>query len=465
MPLTLPDGLSPAALRLLAVVWVMGVWWVTEALPMGATALVPAATFPLLGVAEASPTCQAYMKPIIMLLLGGFLLALAVERSGAHRRLALHVLLALGTSPRRLVLGFAVAAAALSMWISNTATALIMMPIAAAIADRAGSRAFAVGALLAVAYGASVGGMATPVGTPPNLIAISALEDAGLPSVSFIGWAATALPAVVVIVPLVGLILTRVAPGVPAQLEFGAAALLRSELASLGRWRPSELRSVGVFALTALLWVTRPDLRLGEGWIFPGWATRLGLVGTHDGTVAMLGALLAFSLPAGEGTDEATGLSERLLPWQTALRAPWGLVLLFGGGVALSLGFASTGLSAFVGQRLAESAGASWAGFIAVVCLTCTFGTEIISNTALANIAMPILAATAEAAGREPRALLLPAAMACSCAFMMPMATGPNAIVFGSGRLRILDMARAGLWANLTAWAVIVVAALLSYPT
>lgn len=473
-------GLQPPAVRVLAITFLIGTWWVSEALPIGATSLVPLAAFPLFGIASAKETSPGYAAPVVLLLLGGFLLALAVERSGAHRRLALHVLLSVGTSPRRLVLGFAVAAGLLSMWISNTATSLIMMPVALAIADRARPEAvaargaesetpeaidgadahrFALAVLLATAYGASIGGMGTPVGTPPNLIAIAALErtfGADAP-VSFLTWMGVAAPAIALIIPACALLLTRVSPGVPATLPLGARQILQQELQDMGPWRPSEVRAISVFGLAAVLWITRPDFPLGGGVEIAGWASRLGLEGTHDSTVAMLAAVLAFAIPSGEPDGS------RLLPWQTAVKVPWGLVLLFGGGIALSVGFDRTGLSQALGEGLAELGSVSWVLFVAVVCLACTFGTEVISNTALANIAMPIFAATAGVLERDPRALLVPAAMACSCAFMMPTATGPNAIVFGSGRIRIVEMVKAGFLVNLVAWAFIVICALLSY--
>ncbi len=463
--LDLPDGLTPAAIRLVGVTFVVGVWWITEALPLGATALVPFASFPLLNIVPAKALAPAYASPLILLLLGGFLLAKAVERSGVHRRIALHVLLRVGTSPRRLVLGFAIAAAGLSMWISNTATTLIMMPVALALAERAerlgdrSARRFAVAVLLGTAYGASVGGMATPVGTPPNLVAMNAMAvtfpDA--PPLTFVTWAAAALPVTIVVIPVVWLTLTYVYPRLPADLNLGAATIIRGELSALGRWRPSEIRSLAVFSLAAVLWVTRPDLRLGDGFVIPGWASLLGLPGTHDSVVAMLVAVIAFAMPSGDGDGE------RLLPWSTAVTVPWGLVLLFGGGVALSLGFGHTGLSAYLGSTLAQFADGSLPVFVAASTLAGTFGTEIISNTALANITMPILAETARKASVDARVLLIPSALACSCAFMMPAATGPNAIVFGTGRIRIGEMVKAGFVTNWLAWLVITVAGLIAF--
>ncbi len=468
-----PDGLTVPAVRVLGIAIVVGAWWITEALPLGATALLPFALFPIFKIAPAKSLASAYGAPIIFLLLGGFFLALAVERSGVHKRLALHILLKVGTSPRRLVLGFAIAAAVLSMWISNTATTLIMMPIAIALSDRARDRlgsdnkeaaAFSIALLLGTGYGASVGGMGTPVGTPPNLLAIRAIS-ANFPgeSLTFLSWLSAALPVVVLVVPIVWLGLTRLYPKVPQTLELGADAVIRSDLKALGGWRRSEIRSLIVLGVAAVLWITRPDLKLEEGLVIEGWARRLGMVGgngrllVHDGTIAMLMAVVAFALPSGEDDGE------RLLPWSTALRVPWGLVLLFGGGLALSGGFKATGLSQFMASGLAPLAQSSLSLFTGVVALLATFGTEVVSNTALASILMPILADTAKAAGQAPLTILFPAVLACSCAFMMPAATGPNAIVFGTGRVRIAEMVKAGFVMNWLAWVVIVAVSLIRF--
>lgn len=461
--LSAPTGLSVESLRVLAIAWTMGAWWVTEALPLGLTALLPAGAFPLLGLVDATTVSRAYTSPIIMLLLGGFMLALMIERTGAHRRIALKTLIGVGASPRRLVLGFAIAAGALSMWISNTATTLVMMPIAIAVADRAtddgNGRRFTMALLLGTAYGASIGGMGTPVGTPPNLIAMRAYHavftmDAPL---TFPRWILLALPSIVLVLPAVWWSLTRVYPKVSAELDLGAEPVLRSELSQLGRWTTPELRALALFGLTAVAWVTRPDFQLGEELEVAGWASRLGLDGTHDGAVAMFAVVLAAALPAGD-RDGA-----RLLPWETAVKVPWDLVLLFGGGVALATGFAATGLDRQAGAALAGLASAGELVFVAGVTLSCMLGTEVISNTALANIVMPILAETAKAAAIAPSFLLMPAAMGCSCAFMMPAATGPNAIAFGTGRVSIADMVKAGVVANGLAWVLIVVGAWVSY--
>ncbi|MEE2903742.1 MAG: SLC13 family permease [Myxococcota bacterium] len=461
-----PDGLSVEAFRALGVTIIVGVWWVTEALPLGATALIPAASFPLLGIATAKQIAPSYASSFILLLLGGFLLALAVERSGVHRRIALHVLLLVGTSPSRLVLGFAVATAAMSMWISNTASTLIMMPIVLAIVDRAleaegeEARPFVLAVLLGMGYGASIGGMGTPIGTPPNVIAMAALEELYPqgPELSFLSWASIAIPIVCLLVPVMWFVLTRIALKIPDQLNLGAAPMIREELKRLGPWRSIEKRALSVFGLAAFFWMTRKGFSLGDGVSIPGWASLFGLgKAPDDGTVAMFAAVIAFSLPSGE-PDRS-----KLLPWATAVKVPWDLVLLFGGGIALAKGFTLTGLSEWLGSQLALLGDSSQAVFVGSAALAATFGTEVISNTALSNIAMPILALTAQKIQIDPRVLLVPCALACSCAFMMPAATGPNAIIFGTGRIRIWDMVRVGFWINLIAWGVITSVSLFVY--
>lgn len=445
-----PDGLSPSALRTLGITAWVAIWWVTEALPLGATSLLPAVAFPLLEIAPAKVVAPAYTSPVVMFLLAGFMLALAVERSGVHRRLALHVLLLVGTTPSRLVLGFAAAAAFLSMWISNTASTLMMMPIALAIAERAdeaerdSARRFTLAVLLGTAYGASIGGMGTPIGTPPNLIALGALRQhfPDGPELSFATWLSAGVPVVVLFVPLMWWLLTRVVIRVDDSLDLGAAPILKRDLASLGPVRNSEKRSLGVFGFAALLWVTQSDLSFGELEL-AGWASRLGLSGTDESTVAILAALIAFMVPSGDGDGT------RLLPWSTAVKVPWDLVLLFGGGIALAKGFDATGLSAWLGRALSHASGLSGPAFMGLTVFATTYFTELVSNTALSNILMPILGSAAKSMAVDPRLLLFPAALACSCAFMLPTATGPNAIVFGTGRIRMYEMARVGFWVNL----------------
>jgi len=389
------------------------------------------------------------------------MLALAVEHTGAHRRIALRVLLALGQSPRRLVLGFAATTAFISMWISNAAAALILMPVAVAVVDHAhavaGDRArtFGVAVMLAVAYGASVGGLGTPIGTAPNLVAIGALQAnfPGGPALSFLGWATIGVPIAVLLTLVMWALLVRVSPGVPADLDLGARAVIGEEVKQLGAWRPSERRSLALFAIAALLWITREDAAS-----IPGWSTLLGLgTSPDDGTVALLLVVVAFLLPSGEAPGA------RILTWPIAAKAPWDLFVLFGGGIALAVGFDRSGISRWIGEAFTALGGGSMAMLTAGTALAAIFVTELISNTALASIAMPILAAAAKQMGGDPRLLLVPVAMACSCGFMMPAGTGPNAIAFGTGRVRIAEMVRAGLLVNLAAWLVIVAMMLIRF--
>ena len=460
----LPEGLTPQSIRMLAVAIVVALWWLTESLPIGATSLLPAVCFPLLSIMPAKVVSGYYMTPIIQLLMGGFILALAVENSGAHRRVALKVLLTLGTSPRRLVLGFGVTAAILSMWISNTATSLVMMPVALAIADRlqllrgaegaeeqSKAGGFVIAILLATAYCSSVGGMGTPVGTPPNLIALSALSSWGDEfQLTFLSWMLMSIPVVVLVVPVIYLSLVYIYPRVDNYSDEDAKDVLEDELKALGAWKNSEILSISLFALAAVLWISRPDIKITQDYVISGWASTLGIKNmVHDGTVAMSVVLLGLALPSGQNDKQ------RLIPWDLISKLPWGLIFLFGGGIAISKGFDQTGVSLFVGQQLAMLAEYSAPLFVIVATTLGTYGTEVMSNTALASILMPILSATAKVSSLDPRPILWAVALSCSCAFMMPAATGPNAIVFGTGKIRIIEMCKAGFFANLFALLII----------
>ena len=458
-----PSGWSPASTLVAGAAAWMATWWISEAVPLAATSLLPLAVFPLTGVATMKAVATPYMHPFIVLLMTGFMAALAIERWGLHRRVALAILSRLGTSPARLVLGMMVACAFCSMWISNTATTLMMLPIALALVDQAESRvgaedkasvqAFALALFLGIAYASSVGGLGTPIGTPPNLIFLGVYESTfpELPPITFAGWMGRALPVVVVMVPLIWLYLTRVASPVPESLPLGGRAVLRDAARALGRISPDE-RAVGaVFGGMALLWITR-RIRVGEGELI-GWAPALG-VDAHvdDATVAVVGALVLFALPS------RTRPGERLLDWATATRIPWEVVLLFGGGVSLAEAFKSSGLSEQIALSLGGLAGLAAPLMIGAIALTVTFLTEVTSNTATTTILMPVLAAFAVAADLPPELVMLPAVLSASCAFMLPVATAPNAIVYGSGRVPIARMARVGLAINLagavliTAW-------------
>lgn len=400
-------------------------WWVFEPVPIPVTSLLPIALLPLLGVLTPAQVGQAYGSPLILLLLGGFLLSKAMEHSGAHRRIALGMVSLVGAnSSRRLVLGFMVAAAALSMWISNTATTLMLLPVALAVLDATEQRRqLAAPLLLGVAYAASVGGIGTPIGTPPNLIFMQVYEQTTGAAISFSRWMSWGVPVVVVMIPLMALLLTR---GLPVAISV--------QLPRPGRWRSEEKRVLAVFALTALAWVTRAEP-------FGGWQLWLNLPGANDASVALLAVVLMFVLPDGKG--------ERLLNWERASTIPWGVLLLFSGGICLASGFVASGLSAVMGGWLAGMTAIPPWILLLVICLAVTFMTETTSNTASTTLLMPVLAAAALAAGLPPELIMVPAAMSASCAFMLPVATAPNTVVYGSGLITTAQMARSGLLLNL----------------
>ncbi|HIA02851.1 MAG TPA: SLC13/DASS family transporter [Myxococcales bacterium] len=446
--------LSPGAIRVGAIAFLMAVWWVTEAIPIPATSLLPLVLFPLLGISPSKATAVAYASPFIILLMGGFFVALTLERWNLHKRIALNLIIRIGTRPDRLILGFMVAGALLSMWISNTATTLMMLPIAVAVLQRVDEtgadpdkvRKIGVGLMLGIAYACNVGGIGTPIGTPPNLIFIGQFETAfpDRPPIGFIDWMIMTLPIVVIMIAIIWFVLTRWINRVDRDISIGDESSLKNELNDMGGLSSAERRVAVVFVFTALAWIFRRPIEIGNMAI-PGWSNLLELQKVvDDGTVAIAAAIVLFLLPAGKGNKGV-----RLLDWETAVRIPWGLLLLFGGGLALADGFKVTGFSEWVGQELAGLATLSPWVLIGVVCLAVTFLTEITSNTATTTILMPVFAAVCVKQGVDPYHLMLPAALSASCAFMLPVATAPNAIVFGSGRVKMADMVRCGIVINL----------------
>lgn len=444
-------GLNGSPLVMLGItVWV-ALWWVTEAMPIAATSLLPALLLPLTGILAAEDTAGAYMDRFILLMMAGFMAALAIERCGLHRRLALAVMLRIGTSPRRLLLGLLTATALASMWIANTAATLIMLLVALALVARLqaahAATGFATALCIAIAWGASIGGIATPLGTPPNLIYLAALERLTGAAPGFLDWMVIATPISLLLLAAAYLILRRDVPIAAADATLAGRDVLRSEWSALGPMRRDERIVAVVFGAMVLLWVTRKiDLGLSAEGVMQsvGWAPLLGLgKSVDDSTVAVLGVLLLFLLPS------ALRRGERLLDWPTASRIPWEVVLLFGGGLALAKGFAASGLSAAVAGTLSGLGGLEPWLVVLVICLVVTFVTEVTSNTAVTTLLMPILAGFSTASGLPPEVVMLPAAIAASCAFMLPVGTPPNAVVFASGHVPIAQMARAGLWLNL----------------
>lgn len=407
------------------------IWWIFEPVPIPVTSLLPLAILPLLGVLTPSEVGEAYGSPLILLLLGGFLLSKAMEHSGAHRRIALGMVALFGVSSgRRLVMGFMSAAAVLSMWISNTATALMLLPVALAVLDAVDNKSrLAPPLLLGIAYAANIGGLGTPIGTPPNLIFMQVYEDTTGQVISFTQWMGWALPVVVLMVPAMALILTR-----------NLSGALKLQLPDVGPWRAHERRVMVVFGMTALAWITRSEP-------FGGWKMWLDLPQANDASVALLAVVVLFLVPDGKG--------QRLLNWERASTIPWGVLLLFAGGICLAKGFVSSGMSDLIGLWLTEMISMPMYLLMALVCLLVTFMTEGTSNTASTALLMPILAAAALAAGISPELIMVPAAMSASCAFMLPVATGPNTVVFGTGQITTARMAREGFVINLLGAAVI----------
>jgi len=408
-----------------AVTALCAVWWIFEPIAIPATSLIPFAVFPLAGVMDHQAVAKCYGHPIILLVIGGLMLSTAMEKSGAHRRVALGVVRAVGgRGGRRIALGFLLASAGMSMWMSNTATTLILLPVAMAVLEEVEDRkTLAVPIFLSVAYGASIGGIGTPVGCATNLMFMAVYKQNTGNEVTFWGWMKLGLPVVVVMLPIAWLWLTR---RVPEQ------KLL--ELPRPGQWRTEERRVLIVFALTALAWITRAEP-------FGGWSRLIGAPGVGDSTVALLAAVVMFILPNGHGG--------RLLDWKSAGKIPWGILLLLGGGIAIAQAFMVSGLSEALGRLLAELGTLPAVLMIASICLGVTFMTEVTSNTATTALLMPILATAGLAAQIDPALLMAPAVISASCAFMLPVATSPNAIVFGTGYVPVRAMAREGLALNL----------------
>lgn len=400
------------------------VWWVFEPIPIPITSLIPLAVFPLTGVLTPAQVGQSYGHHLILLLLGGFILSQSMAYSGAHRRIALIMVnLFGGSSPKRLVMGFMAASALLSMWISNTATTLMLLPVALATLENSKDKKLTSVLLLGIAYAANVGGIGTPIGTPPNALFLSNYQTTTGNSIGFLGWMKWSLPLVFLFIPLMMLWITR-----------HIQSKETINVPKTGSWTTIEKRVMWVFGITALLWITRQEP-------FGGWRELTGLTSANDASVAMLACIAMFIIPDGK--------QGKLLDWQTANQIPWGVLLLFAGGICIAKAFGASGLSEIIGNQLSGVTGLPVILLIAAVALSVTFMTEMTSNTATTALLMPILAAAALSAEIEPALLMLPAAMSASCAFMLPVATAPNAIVYGTDKVTIQQMVKNGFGLNL----------------
>ena len=445
LALPAPEGMETAAWRTAAVGVLMAVWWVTEALPIAATALLPLVLFPLLGARPIDEAAAPYANPLIFLFMGGFMLALAMERWGLHRRIALGIIRAIGTRPRSIIAGFMVASAFLSMWVSNTATAMMMLPIGLSVValvrgEEGGTSEveqtsgqefgnFAVVLMLAIAYACSVGGMGTLVGTPTNAFLVGFLDETYDLEIAFAHWLLLGVALLALALPVIFVVLTRFVYPIRLERLPGGADYIRSQWRALGSMNRGEWLVGVVFGAVAVLWVTRPLL---DSYV----------PGLSDAGIAMTGAVALFALPV----DLRRGVF--VLDWEWARRLPWGVLILFGGGLSLAAAISDTGLAAWIGGRMDLLA--SWPPLLIVVAVVAViiFLTELTSNTATAAAFIPILASVAVGIGQDPLLLAVPATLAASCAFMLPVATPPNAIVYGSSFVTVPQMARAGIVLN-----------------
>ena len=438
-----PEGLSAAGMHVAAVTVLMAVWWISEAAPIPATALLPIALFPLLGVMSTAQVTSAYSNHLIYLFMGGFLIAVTMQRWGLHKRIALHVINLVGFSPQRIIFGFMLATAFLSMWISNTATAMMMVTIGLALIsqvssmvtdlgqDTGESSPFATALMLGIAYSASIGGVATLIGTPPNAILAGVIEKTYGVSIGFADWMLFALPLSCLMLLLSWYYLTHIVYRQDAVELPNGKQIITEELLRLGRMTREEKYVLIVFTSVAVAWILRSIIKTDA----------LALV--TDSSIAIAGALLLFVIPS--------NLKQRefLLDWNTAVKIPWDIIILFGGGFALAEGFANSGLTHWLASQLTALHGANLLMLVATIVLLVIFLTEVSSNTATASLMLPVMGAFAIAIDVHPLVTMVAVALAASFAFMLPIATPPNAIVFASRAVTIPQMAKAGFILNL----------------
>ncbi len=456
-----PAEMTPEAKRMAAVALLMATWWMSEAIPIPATSLLPLVLMPLLGIIRMQAAAAPYASHLIFLFMGGFIIALSMQRWNLHRRIAMNIVKIIGFSPTRLIFGFMLATAALSAFVSNTATTVMMMPIGLAIIAHVIAEgknegldktvdfspqkfAFGLNLMLGIAYAASIGGIATLIGTPPNTVLASYLSKNYDYEITFARWLIVGVPLVIIMLPLCWLWLTRIANPMKLKKVPGGRELIDEELREMGPLNPGERWTAAVFSLTALGWMFRKQLSFL--FLDPKMVT--------DATIAMTGALVLFVIPVNLKKNEF------VMNWEWARKLPWGVLLLFGGGLSMAAGFKTTKLADWIGSQVGLLATAPIFVLIIATTALIIFLTELTSNTATTSMVMPILAAVAIGLGQNPLLLVIPAAIAASCAFMLPVATPPNAIVFGSGYVTIPQMIKSGFGLNIIG---IVIVTILAY--
>ncbi len=434
--LPVPEGLSDAAWKTAAVTILMGIWWITEAIPISATALLPIVLFPVLGVFSIGDATGPYANPLIFLFMGGFVIALAMEKWNLHKRIAITIVNLVGIKPSSIIIGFIIASAFLSMWVSNTATAIMMLPIAMSILelldknDKSAKINFEIVLVLTIAYACNIGGMGTLIGTPPNaLLAGFVLENYNI-EISFLDWMMVGVPIMLVSLPLMYVILTKFVYPIRIKELPGGKELIQSQMERLGNISNQEKKVAVVFVSAALLWMFRPLLSS----VVPGLS---------DAGIAIGAAVAFFMIPANSEENRF------LLKWSDTKRLPWGVLILFGGGLSMASAISSTGLATWIGSGIGSLNTWPIILIILIVIALIVFLTEMTSNTASTAAFLPILASVAIGLGENPFLLAIPTVLGASCAFMLPVATPPNAIVYGSGKISIPEMSKAGLWLNI----------------
>lgn len=452
-----PAEMSKQAQHVGAVTVLMMIWWFSETIPVYATAFVPLALFPLLTDISAAQLATSYGHSLVLLLLAGFFIAKGIEEQQLHKRIALSIIRKVGTGKRQILLGFMIAAAFLSMWLANIIIVLLMLPIAIAIIEKeeliSKDRRFGFSLLLGIAYASSIGGTGSLIGTPPNLVLVATLDKLypAAPEISFLSWMLIGLPLILILLPILWWYMVKYYK-IEGELE-GGKAQLDEAFTALGPMKLGEKKALAIFILTAIGWLWRKDIPIDE-FVLPGWSTLLGVGDTvNDSTVGMIGALLMFIVK--------DGAAKPLLNWSQAQKIPWGPLMLIGGGLALATGLKVSGLVAYIGASLSFIGSLPVLLIIIFIVVFMLFFTEVNSNTATATLFLPLLAAIAVGNQINPLLFVVPATFACSFAFMLPIATGPNMVIFGSERLSISEMAKCGLGLNLIC--IVVLTALLYF--
>lgn len=436
-----PEGLTIEGWKVIAIAVFMLVWWVTEAVPLAVAALLPIVLLPLLGVSSMKEATAPYANPVVFLFMGGFMIALAMEKWELHRRIALNIVLKTGTNANGIILGFFLATAAISMWISNTATTVMMLPIATSViallakdqevTSEKGIKYFALGMMLAIAYGSNIGGTATIIGTPPNVVFAGYMREAFDYEVSFAKWMLMALPFTIILLLIAYILIVKILYPNKLGNFAGAEALIQKEVDELGKMSRGEKRTLIIFVSTALLWIFRAGLNS----ILPG-------LNLSDEGIAMMATVALFVTPIDWGENRF------VLEWRDTDRLPWGILLLFGGGLSLADALASTGIIDLIGSQFSHLKDANVFIILGLATVSLLL-TEVMSNVALVTIFLPVVGGIAQGAGINPLEVCIPVTMAASCAFMLPMSTPPNAIVFASGHVSIPQMFKAGIWLNI----------------